>query len=643
MSLRCSRTAFAGGRCSMRTIAGQPSSRSPARRPTRRSSSSARGRRGLDGATAGEPRRVARSRWAASAWRTPTPSSASSRRRGRQGPVLRRASARDARLDVLEVGARRRRGAAGADGRFRGNCPRHVWYGVPAALPPSVARVLVADGDAFFQRTLDNQAAAPRRRVPALLRRPRRRPRRGPALLPAAHAQCPGLDAPLERVEEGRASTRTAASSSARAAPRRIRTGRGGGGAGERPGALNLAVPHARGGRLRRTARRCGPRPQRPWATAMAASMRARAPGRAAAAAVRGTRVARARLRKHHAACGLARWVLIDCASALPRLRPGRGRPAAPRAAPDVPTARARARATARARRGASPPTAAASVAARSSREGTPRRGRGTAGNARTALQSPTSVATLVTPRPCATPATSRRRRTSPRARRRTRARAHDEAHVLGRRLAPRDGDDVRDVDVGVREVRRAQRRAAARVGRAGATQGERRAPASPTRASTALPGRGHADDVCARRARPPAPAAAAARPHLRGRRRSGCVRGRAAPRAGTTPRGLVSRGARRALAGAELRAEPAARRSSAARAAGRASPASRRAVPRSSASRAPAAARAAAPARTAAAARASPPSSSRRAAAQPPQRSPRTASWKRRPAAAASSARAAA
>ena len=121
-------------------------------------------------------------------------------------PVLRRASARDARLDVFEVGAGPYGGVElrGADGRFRGNCLRHVWYAACLrALPPSVARVLVADGsDVFFQRDpfelLRRYAAA------SLLFFGDRGddPDEGRRYFRRRMLECPGLDAPLERVEE---------------------------------------------------------------------------------------------------------------------------------------------------------------------------------------------------------------------------------------------------------------------------------------------------------------------------------------------------------------------------------------------------------------------------------------------------------
>ena len=121
-------------------------------------------------------------------------------------PVLRRASARDARLDVFEVGAGPYGGVElrGADGRFRGNCLRHVWYAACLrALPPSVARVLVADGsDVFFQRDpfelLRRYAAA------SLLFFGDRGddPDEGRRYFRRRMLECPGLDAPLERVDD---------------------------------------------------------------------------------------------------------------------------------------------------------------------------------------------------------------------------------------------------------------------------------------------------------------------------------------------------------------------------------------------------------------------------------------------------------
>lgn len=50
----------------------------------------------------------------------------------------------------------------GPDGRFTGNCLRHVWYAsIVAGLPPTIAKVMVADGsDVFFQRDPFALAAA---------------------------------------------------------------------------------------------------------------------------------------------------------------------------------------------------------------------------------------------------------------------------------------------------------------------------------------------------------------------------------------------------------------------------------------------------------------------------------------------------
>jgi len=71
-------------------------------------------------------------------------------------PVLRRACATDTALELFEVGAGPYDGVAlrGSDGRFRGNCLRHVWYAACVrALPVSIQRVLIADGsDVYFQR-----------------------------------------------------------------------------------------------------------------------------------------------------------------------------------------------------------------------------------------------------------------------------------------------------------------------------------------------------------------------------------------------------------------------------------------------------------------------------------------------------------
>lgn len=76
-------------------------------------------------------------------------------------PVIQRIAARDAGWRIVAVGdgpfATDSGGSVplrGPDGRFSGNCLRHVWYAsVLRSMPDSVERVMVADGsDVFFQR-----------------------------------------------------------------------------------------------------------------------------------------------------------------------------------------------------------------------------------------------------------------------------------------------------------------------------------------------------------------------------------------------------------------------------------------------------------------------------------------------------------